>query len=64
MRDALFGEGAYEKTPAVEGLGGVSGGFPAEGVGGGVNKYCDSIVNIIYSQYWMNKILRIYIIFI
>ncbi len=36
MWDALFGEGAYEETPAMEGLGGVSGGFPAEGVGGGV----------------------------
>ena len=39
MRDALFGQGTYEETPAMEGLGGVSGGFPAEGVGGGVNKY-------------------------
>jgi hypothetical protein len=34
MRDTVFGQGAYEETPAVEGLGGVSGGFSAEGVGG------------------------------
>ncbi len=36
MWDAVFSEGAYEKAPRVEGLGGAFSGFPAEGVGGGV----------------------------
>ena len=36
MWDAFFGEGTYEETPGVEGLGGAFSGFSAEGVGGGV----------------------------
>ena len=36
MRDAVFGEGAYEETPRVEGLGEIFSGFSEEGVGGGV----------------------------
>jgi len=37
--DAVFSQGAYEKTPAMERLGGVSGGFSAEGVGGGLEYF-------------------------
>jgi len=36
MWNAVFGEGAYEKTSGVERLGGIFSGFSEEGVGGGV----------------------------